>query len=253
MAAFSSRGPTADGRLKPEVVAPGTNIVSARSKHPKADPNMSWGIYDDHYLFLGGTSMATPLTSGAMAIVRQVLLQRMKVESVSSALLKATVANTAEDLFPGQFGSGVGQEQPTRRPNNHEGWGRVNLASLVDDAGLSFLDHRQGLSTGAAFEQSVVVRDISRPLKVTLAYTDAPASASAVRTLVNDLDLTVVSPSGKVFYPNGKSGPDSVNNMEQIDVLQPEAGTYRVMVKGTNVPQGKGGSQPFALVTAAGI
>lgn len=253
MAGFSSRGPTADGRLKPEVVAPGTNIVSARSKHPRAKPEDSWGIYDDNYLYMGGTSMATPLTAGAMAIVRQSLQQKLGTASVSAALMKATVANTAEDLFPGQFGErSSGQEQPTRRPNNHEGWGRVNLATLVAEKNLSVLDQTVGLATGQEMKMTVDHRDSSKPLKVTLAYTDAPASANSTKTLVNDLDLTVVGPNGAVYFPNGKNSRDSVNNMEQIDILNAQAGTYQVIVKGTNVPQGKNGAQPFALVISTG-
>jgi serine protease AprX len=253
MAAFSSRGPTADGRIKPEIVAPGTNIVSVRSRHPKAKPEDSWGQYDENYLFMGGTSMATPLTSGAMALIRQGLIQRMGVTSVSAALMKATVANTAEDLFPGQFGERAqGQEQPTRRPNNHEGWGRVNLDSFANDSGLQFVDSREGLATNESASFDVVVRDAQRPLKVTLAYTDAPGSASAAKALVNDLDLEVTSPSGQRSFPNGRNSRDDRNNMESVDVLAPVAGTYRIVVRGVNVPQGRNGKQPFALVISAG-
>lgn len=252
MAAFSSRGPTADGRLKPDVVAPGTNIVSARSKHPKAKPEDSWGIYDDNYLYMGGTSMATPLTAGAMALVRQTLMQRTGLSTVSAALMKATVANTAEDLFPGQFGErAAGQEQPTRRPNNHEGWGRVNLATLVNEKSLVLVDEKAGLATGQ--EKSIQVSHAGgASLKVTLAYSDAAAAANSTKTLVNDLDLTVVGPNGTVYFPNGRTGKDSVNNMEQIDVLNAAAGSYQVLVKGANVPQGKNGAQPYALVVSTG-
>jgi hypothetical protein len=251
MAAFSSRGPTADGRIKPEVVAPGTNIVSARSSHSRAKPENSWGVYDDHYLYMGGTSMATPLTSGAMAVIRQFLLQKTGAESVSSALLKATVANAAEDLFPGQFGLlERGQEQPGPRPNNHQGWGRVNLENLVAGSGLTFVDDREGLATGQEREFSVQVSG-SHPLKITMAYTDAPGSPWASRALVNDLDLLVRDPKGRIFYPNGRSEKDNVNNMEQIDVLKPLAGTYRIVVRGADIPQGKQGAQPFALVISA--
>lgn len=253
MACFSSRGPTADGRIKPEIVAPGTNIVSARSKNPKAKPEESWGIYDDNYLYMGGTSMATPLTSGAMGLIRQNLLARMNVSSVSSALLKATVANTAEDLFPGQFGArAAGQEQPTRRPNNHEGWGRVNLETLMADQGLAFFDERAGLATNQEKVIQLAVRDISRPVKITMAYTDAPGVAAAAKTLVNDLDLSLVDPSGTTIYPNRLNGKDGTNNMEQIDVLAPVAGVYQIKIRGANVPQGKNGAQPYALVVSAG-
>lgn len=149
MAAFSSRGPTADGRLKPEIVAPGTNIVSARDRHPKADPaTMSWGLYDDNYVFMGGTSMATPVAAGAMALVRQFLVKRVGSENISAALMKATVSNFAEDLYPGQFGErATGQEQPTRRRTDHEGWGRVNLASVANSPKNHLVQDNTGLAT----------------------------------------------------------------------------------------------------------
>jgi serine protease AprX len=245
MAAFSSRGPAADGRIKPEVVAPGTNIVSARSKHPNAKPENSWGVYDDNYLYMGGTSMATPLTAGAMAVVRQMLVQKLGTESISAALMKATISNTAEDLFPGQFGfRNSGQEQPTARPNNHQGWGRVNLDNLAG-ANLIVLDQKVGLKTGEAY--STKVQKGANPLKITLAYSDAPASANAAKTLVNNLDLVVVGPGGEQYFPNGKNAADSVNNMEQIDIAS-GSGSFEVKVLGTNIPQGKNGAQPFALV-----
>ena len=250
MAAFSSRGPTQDGRLKPEIVAPGTNIVSARDRHPKADPaKMSWGLYDDHYVFMGGTSMATPVAAGGVALVRQYLVQKLGTENVSSALMKAAVANTATDLFPGQFGErGAGQEQPTRRPNNHQGWGLVNLANMASGT-PHLVDEKVGLATGQAKEY--LVQHFGGSLHVTMAYTDAPGTASAQRTLVNDLDLSVIDPSGRALFPNGKSGKDAVNNMEQIDILNAPAGAYRIVVSGGNVPQGKNGAQPYALVFGA--
>lgn len=253
MAGFSSRGPTADGRLKPEIVAPGTNIVSARDRHPKADPaTMSWGLYDDNYVFMGGTSMATPVAAGGVALVRQYLVKQLGTETVSSALVKATVANMATDLYPGQFGErSSGQEQPTRRPNNHEGWGLVNLEGFAPST-LLLQDEKVGLATGQQKEFAVGTALVGRPLRITLAYTDAPGTASAQRTLVNDLDLTVVDPSGRTFYPNGRSDKDSVNNMEQVDVLSAVAGSYRVIVRGGSVPQGKNGAQPYALVVSTG-
>lgn len=254
MAAFSSRGPAADGRLKPEVVAPGTNIVAARNHHPKAKPEDSWGIYDDHYLYMGGTSMATPVTAGAMGLIRQYLLQKTGAQTVSAALMKAVVANTAEDLFPGQFGErSSGQEQPTRRPNNHEGWGRVNMQTLLADSSLMVMDERTGLATGQQKVMELNVRDTSRALKITMAYSDAAGQTAASRTLVNDLDLSVITPSGAILFPNRKDGADNVNNMEQVDMLIPEAGTYKVIVKGSNIPQGMNGAQPYALVISAGI
>jgi subtilisin family serine protease len=230
-------------------VAPGTNIVSVRSKNPKAKPEDSWGIYDDNYLFMGGTSMATPITAGAMAVVRQFLVSKIG-ESVSAAMMKATVTNTAEDLFPGQFGTRAsGQEQPTMRPNNHEGWGRVNLATLVGDRNIGLYDERAGLATGQSKTFKADVR-AGQALRVTMSYTDAPGTASAAKTLVNDLDVKVVDSAGKVYYPNGKSAKDSVNNTEEVDLLNATPGSYQVIVTGANIPQGKNGAQPYALVVS---
>jgi serine protease AprX len=253
LAAFSSRGPTADHRLKPEIVAPGTNIVSVRDQHVGVDPaTMSWGIYDDNYVYMGGTSMATPVAAGAVALTRQFLMKQLNATTVSSALLKATVANSADDLFPGQFGTrSAGQEEPTMRPNNHEGWGRVNLANLVGSRKFVFADEMTGLATGQ--QKSVTFsHDGSGPLRVTMAYTDAPGAASAEKTLVNDLDLTVVDASGHTYYPNNGSGKDSTNNMEQVDLNAAAAGTYTITVSGASVPQGKNGAQPYALVISSG-
>jgi subtilisin family serine protease len=246
IAAFSSRGPTLDGRIKPEIVAPGTNIVSTRSHHPKA--SLLWGEYDSEYVYAGGTSMATPITAGAAVIARQYLIEKASVSSPSAALIKATLVHSAIDLFPGQFGVGPKQELPTPRPNIHEGYGRVDLDRLTQLAGRTlFIDSRDGVASGATQEVSVDVA-AGAGFRATLVYTDAPAAPAAARALVNDIDLEVVTPSGEV-----KSLNDSTNNLEMIEMgaAQAQAGTYRVRVKGKNIPQGKNGRQPYALVVSS--
>lgn len=252
MAAFSSRGPAADGRIKPDVVAPGTNIVSVKSTHPKADAtNGAWG---KDYVFLNGTSMATPVTNGALTLMRQILLDRTKATTVSAALIKATAIHTAEDLFPGQFGSrGQGQEQPTPRPNNHEGFGRVDVAKLFDDRPMKFIDERIGLATGQERFYDMNVKDAQKSLHITLCYTDAPGSTSSARALVNDLDLIAIDPAGKRVFPNRLAAKDAINNCEDIEIAKPLAGAYSVSVKAANIPQGVRGSQPYALVVSGGI
>jgi subtilisin family serine protease len=103
VAAFSSRGPTLDGRTKPDLVAPGTNIVSVRSSMASG---ILWGAVSEDYVWSGGTSMATPLAAGAAALVREYYTRTQGVEP-SAALVKATLANGAQGLFPGQYGSPV--------------------------------------------------------------------------------------------------------------------------------------------------
>ena len=241
IAIFSSRGPTEDGRLKPEVVAPGTNIVSTRSHHPKASP--LWGIYNENYLYAGGTSMATPLTAGAAGVVRQYLVEQKKIPNPSAALMKAVLMHSADDLFPGQYGEGVGQELQTARPNVHEGYGRVNVdtaTALPEDTRL--IDEATGVAVN---EVKVVMVKVPEggSLRATLSYSDAPAAAAASRSLVNDLDLVIGGPNRNVFEKK-----DRLNNTEMLELTHLSAGNYAVSVRGVNVPRGKAGKQPYALV-----
>ncbi len=149
LAAFSGRGPTNDGRIKPDLVAPGTNIISARSHHPRA--GTGWGLYNAHYIYDGGTSMATPLAAGAATLVRDWYNDVQRISNPSSALIKATLINGATTIAPGQYGYGPTQEVADITPNYAVGWGRVNLAgSVAPDAPITlrFDDHAMGLGTG---------------------------------------------------------------------------------------------------------
>jgi serine protease AprX len=243
LAAFSSRGPTQDGRIKPEIVAPGTNILSNRTRVAGAE--VLWGVYNDDYVWSGGTSMATPLTAGAATVVRQYLVDDRKMVKPSGALVKAVLMHTAFDLFPGQFGAlgkDKGQEMLTGRPNNDEGYGRVDVDKATNLGKAIIVDEHTGLSTGDVHKYPLQVSGGGK-LTATLVYTDAAASAGAAKSLVNDLDLVVVDPSG-----HETSLGDHTNNYEMIEA-QAQAGNYEIRVKGTNVPQGPiGGRQPYALV-----
>ena len=102
LAAFSSRGPTLDGRTKPDIVAPGTNIISTRSSVASGS---GWGIVDGDYMYDGGTSMATPFAAGASALVREFYTRTYALDP-SAALVKATLVNGAQGaVAPGQYGS----------------------------------------------------------------------------------------------------------------------------------------------------
>ncbi len=252
IAAFSGRGPTADGRIKPDLVAPGTNNLSLRSHARDADPKESWGIFNGDYLFNGGTSMAAPLVAGAAALVRQYYRTVEKREIVSSALVKAALINGSVDLYPGQFGGF--DEIPTKRPNSHEGWGRVNLASLFSEEGIHSVDDLSGLKEGESKEFVISIVDETSPLRVTLVYNDYPASPSASRILVNDLDLSVLSPHNAVYFPNRKKGKDHLNNVEHIDIEEPMLGDYRIRIDASSVPLGdEFGRQPYAVVFSGGM
>lgn len=246
MVAFSSRGPTDDGRIKPDVLAPGTNIISCASHASGA--SVLWGAYNSNYNYCGGTSMATPLTAGAAALVRQYYrTQRSHVPT--AALVKATLINGATDLYPGQYGTGACKEVPSVRPNNVEGWGLVNLAYLIAPSSpriLEYVDNTTGLSTGGSATYTYSVASGSGAMRATLVWTDYPASIIASSDLVNDLDLTVTLPNGSTL--NGNSTTDRTNNVEGVDIASPATGVYAVRVSAYNVPYGP---QPFAVVFSA--
>jgi subtilisin family serine protease len=253
MAAFSGRGPTDDGRIKPEIVAPGTNVIAARSHYP----GVSYGSeYDTDYAYLSGTSMATPQVSGFAALTRQWLVERRQLAAPSAALVKALLINGAVSLRPGQYVAG--DEIPAGWPNAVEGWGRASIAETVAagrSEGVWFQQHA-GLRTGTAAEYSLGVQ-AGAPLRFTLVWTDYPAAAGAGKALVNDLDLEVITPGGTQLLGNASAplpstcrsaGADRCNTVESVELLAPVSGTYLVRVRGATIPQGP---QPFAVVAHA--
>ena len=262
MAPFSSRGPTDDGRIKPDVVAPGTWILSGYSSlyqegygDPVNPQNNSyqwdgWGMpRSEFYKYMGGTSMANPLTAGAAAVVRD-FYQKAYSHSASAALVKATLINSAVDLLDENNDGVNDNDYPI--PNDHEGWGRVNVANATDGS-HQFVDETTGLGTDDTATYQFDIGTGGSPFKVTLVWSDYPSTETASKNLVNDLDLVVTSPGGAVYRGNVFSGgwsqtggsADRTNNVENVYVQSAEAGTWTVEVRGYNVPMGP---QPFALV-----
>ena len=257
IASFSSRGPAADGRLEPDVVAPGTWIASALSQD--ANPNWAWGDIDQWYEWCGGTSQATPHVSGSAAVFAQ-YYEGIYGKTPSPALIKAALINSAVDL------SGTDATQPI--PNNNEGWGMVYLPNIIDPPyGESFIDQNVTLQTGESYTFNISVVDTLHPLKITMDYTDKEAAVNANPTLVNDLNLIVHSPNGKVYIGNnfsngwtqpGNATPDNLNNVENVYIQNPVVGNYTVEVYAQDVPMDAVPSTPqidqdFAIAITGGI
>jgi subtilisin family serine protease len=241
--AFSSRGPTIDGRVKPEVVAPGTFILSTRSSQIALN-NKGWAAYprSNQYFHMGGTSMATPLTAGAVAVIREHLRKNLRVKNPSAALLKAALILGCKRLS--------GYAPAGTLLDNQQGYGRVDLdASLApkSPATSEFHDYATGLRTGQERKFALKVKSKRSPLRIVLAYSDYPGAA-----LVNNLNLIVTSPNGKRYIGNQSAANatlvDVTNNVEVVHVRQPAAGDWTVQVVASNVPNGP---QRFALAYSA--
>ena len=262
MCDFSSRGPCADGRIKPDLVAPGSWIASAASFAAPNEASIAWSVIDDYYVYMGGTSMSGPAAvNGAAAVFVQFYKSTHTNAIPSPALVKAALINSAEELDENNGGPG-----PV--PNNDEGWGRIHLENIVvtnvntAPRFYEYLDQTVLLTNSQVYSQHVFVQGSAQPLKITLAYTDVPGFPGAIPALVNDLDLEVVGPDGTLYrgnqFGNGESVPnpsssDNLNNVEGIYLSTPAPGDYLVRVRASKVVQDARDDTPavdqdFALV-----
>lgn len=222
IAYFSSRGPVADGRIKPEITANGWAVAST--------------ITDNNYGFNYGTSMACPVVTGALSLLYERYRQLNAGANPSSALIKALVCNTAEDL--GNAG-----------PDYTFGFGMLNAARAVEALERKHY-FTNAIDNGNNKLQTIVVPANTKRLKIMLYWTDIAAAANAAKALVNDLDLTVSEPSNLVHQPLilntapahvndlATEGADHLNNLEQVVIENPAAGNYTINVAGFSVPFG---------------
>jgi hypothetical protein len=266
MCDFSSRGPCADGRIKPDLIAPGSWIASAASSAAPNEAAIAWTAIDDFYVFMGGTSMAGPHAAGAAAVFVQFYQSTHMNATPSPALVKAAMINSANELDEANGGPGP-------IPNNDEGWGRITLTNIITTNFNSaprfyqYLDQTVLLTNSQIYSQHIFVQGADQPLKITLAYTDVPGFPGALPALVNDLDLEVVGPDGTLYRGNqfgaGESVPnapssDKLNNVEGIFLSQPAAGDYLVRVRASKIVQDAVSNTPaidqdFALVTSGDL
>ena len=230
MADFSGRGPTEDGRVKPDFVAPGTHIFSTKSRMTgPASSSCGWGSDDaeTNYCYMGGTSMATPIAAGATALLLEHLIEQRGVANPSSALVKAILGSSTHDM-DGQYGSptnGAGEAIP----NMHEGNGLLNLHGAVQ---TSFVAD-ESLSTGVNRGWSFTLPAGAHDLQLALAYTDPEGTPGVTPYLVNDLDIAVKNPAGVWTNLN-----DDLNNLRVMNFSSPSSGIWEVHVSGTSVPTG---------------
>lgn len=254
---FSSGGPTADGRTRPDIVAPGTHIQGARSQSRSYNGGGVCGpgnypLGQSLYTWSSGTSHAAPAVSGAAAIVRQ-LFQQATGKPPSPAMVKAYLTNSTSYLTGVMAGDSL--------PGANQGWGLMSLARALDGVPRTLVDQDQVLSnTGQVFTVQGKIADPTKPLRVTLAWTDAPGNPVA-SPVVNDLDLQV-DVGGKTYLGNHFSGAVSVeggtadrhNNLEAVWAPLGVSGNFTIRVVAANIAgDGVPGNsdltdQDFALV-----
>jgi hypothetical protein len=228
LADFSSKGP-GRGRFKPEIVAPGANIISTTPYNRYGSDN--------------GTSMSAPAVVGGLGLLYQRYQQLYGVKP-ESALMKPLLCNSATDLGPAG-------------PDYGYGFGFMNLyrAIKVLDEGNFYKDSVANQKTKT---RTITVPQGVAKLKVMLYWQDPAVSAFTTKPLVNDLDIKITGPGGGTVLPfvldtlpslvtnPARPGIDHINNIEQVVIDAPVAGNYSVNVEGYEI--GEGDQQTFYIV-----
>jgi uncharacterized repeat protein (TIGR02543 family) len=230
---FSSRGPTDDGRIKPDIVANGASLTSTESGS------------DTQYSSKSGTSMSSPSAAGSAALLVQLYRNLFPGGDMRASTLKGLIIHTATDIGnPG--------------PDYHYGWGLMNTKEAAD----LIIDHHANPSKNRMIEDQLTTSvtsktynftwDGSSPIRATMCWTDPAGVATSthdLRTarLINDLDLKIIAPDGTQYYPfvmpfvgtwtvasmsaHATTGINSTDNVEQVLIQNPaQTGVWQAVV-----------------------
>ncbi|HPC93979.1 MAG TPA: S8 family serine peptidase [Sedimentisphaerales bacterium] len=239
---WSNKGPTGDGRIKPDVMSPG------------CEARRGWSVWStlpsNRYGSGCGTSMAAPSVSGILALLLEDWRSTREADPLPSTL-KGILIHTAMDL-----------ENPG--PDYSSGYGAIDARAAVDVIRADTLD--EVIVEDRIIwpqQEHVYTLDVlpdQTELKLTLVWDDFPADPLAAQALVNDLDLVVTDPDGQRHFPwtldpsvprepARRDQEDHINNVEQVHVENPIEGSWRVTVLGARVPECE---QTYSLIASPG-
>lgn len=241
---FSSRGPTSDGRVKPDIMAPGVHITGPASQNPgftglsvcgMGSQGAYYPLGQTLYTWSSGTSHSCPAVAGAVQLAYEHYGRSIRPGAVPSpAMLKALVVNSARYLAGVSAGGDL--------PSVHQGWGDVDMGTLFDGTPRWTLDQTEIFqSSGQEYSRVLHVSDATKPVRVSLVWTDAPGNTTGA-AYVNDLDLEV-SVGGIVYKGNVFKGALSVaggtvdprNNIENVFLAPGASGAISVRVVARNI------------------
>lgn len=207
---WTNKGPAYDGRIKPDLTIEGS----------------------------GGTSYAAPKVSGIFAILHQAYKAETQAATAPSALIKAILLNTADDIY----NAGIDFKTGFGRPNVRRAFKTIQNRSFSTGQ----------MANGGSTSSTIEVPAGTSQVRVLLYWADYEATPGAAQSLVNDLDLNVTDPSANTFLPWGLDTAanavslnalptrkaDHINNVEQVTIDNPAAGTYTLNINGNLIPQG---------------
>jgi serine protease AprX len=244
----SSTGPTDFDSIKPEVVAPGTYILSAKASTSPISPSSS-EFFDNNYTFKTGTSMATPVVSGMAALVREYLRTVHTYSNPSSSLIKAIIIGNSHQIESYRKAPGDTSLSKVGFPDFDQGFGLVDLSKLLNEKSIKLfyadifntdpkaLESRAALggSIKSSREYAIDITDNTGDLSITLTWIDPPA-----RGIQNNLQLSVKLPSNKWELGNMEHNykkDELFDTLFDLKPLDKYNNTEKVLIK--NTPPGK--------------
>lgn len=243
--AQGNQGPAADGRVKPDLVGP----------YDKIHTTTGSSGYTDNF---GGTSGATPVNAGGIGLIYQMYKENHFGNNPIGALPHASTVKAIAIADAHQY-------ELDKADRFDQGWGHMDVGNIYEIGRNHFIVDEEINLQWTDTERFIVKADHDHPLKISLVWTDVPGVSSSSRALINDLDLTVISPSGTTYHGNyglidnlwsqSDGERDDINNVENVFIELPEEGEWIVEISANQVAIDGDIStlaidQPFSLVVS---